>query len=217
MPVCRFKFSPPPQPATVACKTEAQSKRVHVACTSSHVSTSTCMLSRCLITKFLSRNSGGSLLRVRCWLGVPPGWVGFGLGLKPIAQGRRSLAYRAKKRERERSSGADPDLSSLHSLTKMPPALRTNSKSLAPIFNYKKLVKNLRGGFGWEVGWGVAALFYHLLFLAAFVPPLLWFVFYLADVAALPSFLRPRKNSRTHSTRGGRGGGGGGGGGNQEK
>ncbi len=28
------------------------------------------MLSRCLSTKFLQRSSGGSLLRVRCWLGT---------------------------------------------------------------------------------------------------------------------------------------------------
>ncbi len=30
----------------------------------------TCMLSRCLLTKFLHRSSGGSLLRVCCWLGI---------------------------------------------------------------------------------------------------------------------------------------------------
>ena len=29
-----------------------------------------CMLSRCLATKFLPRSSGGSLLRVHCWLGT---------------------------------------------------------------------------------------------------------------------------------------------------
>ncbi len=28
-----------------------------------------CMLSRCLLTKFPRRSSGGSFLRVRCWLG----------------------------------------------------------------------------------------------------------------------------------------------------
>ncbi len=28
-----------------------------------------CMLSRCLLTKFLHRSSVGSLLRVHCWLG----------------------------------------------------------------------------------------------------------------------------------------------------
>ncbi len=31
---------------------------------------STCMLSRCLLTKFLHRSSVGSVLRVRCWLGT---------------------------------------------------------------------------------------------------------------------------------------------------
>ncbi len=31
-----------------------------------------CLLSRRLLTNFLHRSSGGSLLRVRCWLGLPP-------------------------------------------------------------------------------------------------------------------------------------------------
>ena len=57
------------QPPTVACKTEAQSEHVDVACTLLHVWHQFCMLSRCLVTKFLRRSSVGSLLSVRCWLG----------------------------------------------------------------------------------------------------------------------------------------------------
>ncbi len=33
-----------------------------------------CVLSRCLVTKFLRRSSVRSLFRVRCWLGNPLGW-----------------------------------------------------------------------------------------------------------------------------------------------
>ncbi len=57
------------QPTTVACKMEAQSEHVHVACTFLHVCAPICVLSRCVLTKFLRRSSGRSLLRVRCWLG----------------------------------------------------------------------------------------------------------------------------------------------------
>ena len=58
------------QPPTVACKIEAQSEHV-TRCV--HVFArfaSTCMLSLCLLTKFLHRSSVGSSLRVRCWLGT---------------------------------------------------------------------------------------------------------------------------------------------------
>ncbi len=57
------------QPPTVACKMEAQSEYVHVAHTFFARLVPICLLSRCLLTKFLHRSSGGSLLRVRCWLG----------------------------------------------------------------------------------------------------------------------------------------------------
>ncbi len=60
----------PPQPPTVACITEAQLEQVSVACTFFARLSPTCMLSRCLSTKFLHRSSVGSLLRVRCWLGL---------------------------------------------------------------------------------------------------------------------------------------------------
>ncbi len=49
---------------------EAQSEYVHIAYTFWHVLAPICMPSRCLVTKFLHRSSGGSLLRVRCWLGT---------------------------------------------------------------------------------------------------------------------------------------------------
>ena len=57
------------QPPTVACKVEAQSEYVRNAYMFSHVCAPLCLLSRRLVTKFLLRSSGGSLLRVRCWLG----------------------------------------------------------------------------------------------------------------------------------------------------
>ena len=49
---------------------EAQSERVRIAYTVFARSAPFCMLSRCSLTKFLHRSSGGSLLRVRCWLGT---------------------------------------------------------------------------------------------------------------------------------------------------
>ncbi len=60
----------PTQPPTVACKMEAQSEYVHVAHTFLHIWLRLVMLSRCLSTKFLRRSSGGSLLGVRCRLGM---------------------------------------------------------------------------------------------------------------------------------------------------
>ena len=59
----------PTQPPMVVLKTEAQSEYVHVAHTFFARLAPICMLSRCLLTKFLHRSSVGSLLRVRCWLG----------------------------------------------------------------------------------------------------------------------------------------------------
>ena len=60
------------QPATVACKMEAQLEHIqYTQCT--HVLASLaqiCMFSRCLSTKFLHWSSGETLLRVRCWLGI---------------------------------------------------------------------------------------------------------------------------------------------------
>ncbi len=56
------------QPPTVVCKMEEA--QLGTRCT--HVSARLaliCVLSRCLLTKFLHRSSVGSLLRVRCWLG----------------------------------------------------------------------------------------------------------------------------------------------------
>ncbi len=57
------------QPPTVVCKMEAQLEHTHTHCI--HVFARLApifMLSRCLLTKFLHRNSVGSLLRLRCWL-----------------------------------------------------------------------------------------------------------------------------------------------------
>ena len=63
-------FLKPTQPPTVACKMEAQSEYVHIASTFLHVWRPICVLTRCLSTKFLHRSSGGSLIRVHCWLGT---------------------------------------------------------------------------------------------------------------------------------------------------
>ncbi len=49
----------------------AQSEQVHVANMFLHICAPICMLSRCLVTKFLQRSSVKSLLRVRGWLGSP--------------------------------------------------------------------------------------------------------------------------------------------------
>ena len=57
------------QPPTVACKMEPQLGIQYTRCI--HVFAPTCMLSRCLLTKFLRRSSVGSLLRVCCVVG----WV----------------------------------------------------------------------------------------------------------------------------------------------
>ncbi len=56
----------------VACKMEAQLDSTHCI----HIIARLvliCMLSRCLVTKFLHLSSVGSLLRVRCWLGSTVG------------------------------------------------------------------------------------------------------------------------------------------------
>ncbi len=59
-----------PNQQRVASKVEAQSEHVHVAPTSLGTFWRQIrLLSRWLSTKFLRRSSGGSLLRVRCWLG----------------------------------------------------------------------------------------------------------------------------------------------------
>ena len=62
---------------------EAQSDYVHIAYAFLHVRRQFCMLSRCLVTQFLRRSSGGSLLRVRCWSGrqESPTCVGLNLAL----------------------------------------------------------------------------------------------------------------------------------------
>ncbi len=62
---------PTDRPTTNGDMQKGSSVGIHTHCM--HVFArlaSTCMLSRCLVTKFLQRSSGGSLLRVRCWLGV---------------------------------------------------------------------------------------------------------------------------------------------------
>ncbi len=69
----KWKMEGETQPAMVVRKMEAQSEYVHVACTFFARLASICMLSRCLLTKFLRRSSVRSLLRVRCWLGEG-GW-----------------------------------------------------------------------------------------------------------------------------------------------
>ena len=58
------------QPPTVAWKVEAQSEYVHVACTffCTFGADFVCSVGACW-QKLLHRSSGGSLLRVRCWLG----------------------------------------------------------------------------------------------------------------------------------------------------
>ncbi len=61
--------NPTSQPTTVVCKMKARSGRVLIACTSLRLFAPTCTLSRSLSTKFLHRNSAGSLLGVCCWLG----------------------------------------------------------------------------------------------------------------------------------------------------
>ncbi len=57
------------QPPMVVYKMKTQLEYAHVACTFFALLAPTCMLSRCLLTKFLRRSSVGSLLSVRCWLG----------------------------------------------------------------------------------------------------------------------------------------------------
>ncbi len=56
------------QPPTVVCKMEAQG--THCTHKFLHVWHRLVMLSRCLLAIILHRNSGGSLLRVLCWLGL---------------------------------------------------------------------------------------------------------------------------------------------------
>ncbi len=62
------------QPPTAVCKIEAQSEYIHIAYTFFARLVPICMLSRCLLTKYLHRSSVGSLLRVRCWLGRRKIW-----------------------------------------------------------------------------------------------------------------------------------------------
>ncbi len=57
-------------PTTNCATQDGSSVGMHTCC--AHVFASLApisMLSRCFVTKFLHRSSGGSLLRVRCWLG----------------------------------------------------------------------------------------------------------------------------------------------------
>ena len=63
---------PPTRPPTVACKHGSSVGTPHTHCTHVflHVWRPICMLSRCLAAKSLHRSSGGSLSRVRCWLGT---------------------------------------------------------------------------------------------------------------------------------------------------
>ncbi len=63
------------QPPTVACN-DGSSVGICARCVTRylHVWRPICMLGRCSVTKFLHLTSGGSLLRVRCWLGND-GWV----------------------------------------------------------------------------------------------------------------------------------------------
>ncbi len=58
----------------VVRKMEARLEKVHNAYAFLHVWHRFFMLSRCLSTKFMHRSSGGSLLRVRCWLGSCCAW-----------------------------------------------------------------------------------------------------------------------------------------------
>ncbi len=64
----------PSQPPTVVCKMEAQLKytytRRYTLFTHFARLAPICMLSRCLFSKILHWSSVGSLLRVRCWLGL---------------------------------------------------------------------------------------------------------------------------------------------------
>ena len=57
------------QPPMVICKMEAQLEYLRIAYQVFTGLAPTCMLSRCFVAKFLHRSSGGSLLRVCCWLG----------------------------------------------------------------------------------------------------------------------------------------------------
>ena len=58
------------QPPTVACRMEAQLEYMPTHCMNVIARLAPiCVLSRCLLTKFLRRSSVGRLLRVRCWLG----------------------------------------------------------------------------------------------------------------------------------------------------
>ncbi len=89
-------FLLPTQPATVVRKMAAQLEYAHVAYTFFARLTPICMLSRCLVTKFLPRSSGGSLLRVHRRLGSTPTtspprpplpralWPNMRLGVMPI-------------------------------------------------------------------------------------------------------------------------------------
>ena len=66
------KIPPPPiQPPTVVCK-NGNSVGICTRCTHFFARLAPIrMLSRRLLTKFLHRSSGGSFLRVLCWLGSP--------------------------------------------------------------------------------------------------------------------------------------------------
>ncbi len=57
------------QPPKMVCKVEAQLEYTYTRCMRVFARLAPiCVLSRCLVTKFLHRSSLGSLLRVRCWL-----------------------------------------------------------------------------------------------------------------------------------------------------
>ena len=68
---CWINAGKGPQPPTVECKTEAQSEYANIAYT--FLFLHACCRLVCSVgaklTKFLRRSSGGSLLRVCCWLG----------------------------------------------------------------------------------------------------------------------------------------------------
>ncbi len=68
----RAFLSSPTQPPMVACKRKKWKLSQNMSTLHTHLCTfsvPTWMLSRRLVTKFLSRSSGGSLLGACCWLG----------------------------------------------------------------------------------------------------------------------------------------------------
>ena len=116
-----FFFGVLTQPPTVVRKLK---RILHTAYTFLHFwRRFTCYVSRCLVTKFLHWSSGGSLLRLRCWLGstnqFPP--PPLPLFLPPLQGGNFQTITHTQGERGARPKKKSPKLTECRVLISSPP------------------------------------------------------------------------------------------------